>query len=131
MIVVDASAVVDFLLGGGASADWVRHELAVAEEAQSPALLDYEVASALRRRVLTGTLPAARGAVALGDLRDFRVVRHAPGPYLARIWALRDVLSSYDAFYVALAETLDCPLVTTDLRLARAHGHEAEIRSPV
>ena len=41
-------------------------------------------------------------------------------PHAARIWDLRHNLSPYDACYVAVAEELDAPLVTTDLRLARA-----------
>lgn len=131
MIVVDAAAVVDVLLDAGDRAGWVREALAVEQDAQAPALVDYEVASALRRHVLNGTVPPARGAAALADLRDFRLVRHPPGPYLARIWALRQSLTSYDASYVALAEALDCPLVTTDIRLSRSQGHDAEIRSPV
>ena len=131
MIVVDAAAVVDVLLDAGDHAGWIREALAIAQEAQAPALVDYEVASAMRRLVLNGAVPPERGAAALTDLRDFRLVRHPPGPYLARIWELRASLTSYDASYVALAEALDCPLVTSDLRLARSHGHDAEIRSPV
>jgi predicted nucleic acid-binding protein len=38
------------------------------------------------------------------------------------------MLPAYDAAYVALAEAMECPLVTRDRRLARAGGHGARIR---
>jgi predicted nucleic acid-binding protein len=43
-------------------------------------------------------------------------------PFADRIWELRDTVTSYDAWYVALAESLDAPLATLDRRLAGAHG---------
>ena len=44
------------------------------------------------------------------------------GPFAARVWELRGNLTSYDAWYVALAETLDAQLATLDLRLSRSPG---------
>jgi len=41
---------------------------------------------------------------------------------LERIWELRENLSAYEATYVAVAETLETPLLTADARLARAPG---------
>ncbi len=89
--------------------------------------LDIEVAGALRRGVRRGALEAARGTEALEDLSELAVVRYPHGPLLARIWALRDRLSAYDAAYVALAERLGAPLLTRDAPLARAGGHRARI----
>jgi predicted nucleic acid-binding protein len=60
---------------------------------------------------------------------ELPIVRYPATPLLERIWQLRDRLSPYDAAYVALAEALDLPLYTTDLRLARAGGHTADIVS--
>jgi predicted nucleic acid-binding protein len=40
---------------------------------------------------------------------------------------LRDNLSAYDARYVALAESLNCTLVTADARLSRPPGVECSI----
>lgn len=117
MIVLDASAAVLALLNDGDA----RRALAT-ETIVVPHLADAEVAHALRAQVLRGHVDAgdARGALArwarLG-LRRFAVVG-----LLARIWALRENLSGYDATYVALAETLACGLVTADARLARAPG---------
>ena len=51
-------------------------------------------------------------------------------PFAERVWALRENLTSYDAWYVALAEALDCPLVTLDRKLSRASGPICEIIAP-
>jgi predicted nucleic acid-binding protein len=39
-----------------------------------------------------------------------------------RAWSLRQNLTLYDAWYVAVAEILDAELATLDVRLARAPG---------
>ena len=49
------------------------------------------------------------------------------GVLTARAWQLRQTVSFYDALYVALAERLDCPLVTADKRIARALPHKNQI----
>ena len=66
---------------------------------------------------------------ALKALSDVRVNRYPHGPLVPRIWELRDDLTAYDAAYVALAEALDVPPVTTDGRLTRAPGHRARVES--
>lgn len=131
MIVVDAAAVVDALLDRGIRGDWARQ--AIDEERgylHAPELLDYEVAGALTRMSTSRRVSAERARRGLADLADLRVLRYRARPLFARIWELRRAVSSTDVFYVALAESLGCPLVTTDDRLARTRGHEAEIRSP-
>jgi predicted nucleic acid-binding protein len=128
LIVVDASALADMLIGVTDSADWARQTLAAEHALHAPDLVDYEVMSAFRRAALAGELGAAEGASALADYAALPVVRYPP--LTARMWELRAVLTAYDAAYVALAEALDAPLVTTDLRLARAHGHQATVLAP-
>lgn len=130
MIVVDASAVVDYLLDRGERGQWVRAELERADVLHAPHLVDYETTSATRKKVLGRQISAERGARALGDLGALRVRRYPAQPFIERVWALRQTVSARDAFYVALAEALACPLVTTDGRLARSHGHDAVVRSP-
>lgn len=117
MIVVDASAVLDALLNDGAA----RRTLAV-EDLHAPHLIDPEVASGLRRRVGAGQLTPALGSGALDAWRRLGVTRYPAIGLLDRVWALRENVSSYDACYIALAELLDCPLLTADARLARAPG---------
>lgn len=127
MIVLDASAAVDVVLERGPEGEWVASELAAAASAHAPHLIDTELASTLRRLVLLGEISPRSGATALGHFRQLRLTRYPAEPLLDRIWALRGGLTAYDATYVALAETLGAPLVTTDARLARARGHRAAI----
>ena len=81
-----------------------------------------------RRLERAGTLAAEPAIEALHDLRDLRLVRHGHSTLIDRAWALRHDLTVYDAVYIALAEALEAPLVTTDRRLASAPGHDAEVR---
>lgn len=130
MIVLDASAAADFLLDAGPRGRWATEQIASAPRLHAPHLIDWEVAAVVRRRFLLREISRARGGRALADLFDLRIERYAGTPLLDRIWELVDVMTPYDAAYVALAEALDFPLVTTDERLARSHGHEAEVLVP-
>lgn len=126
MIVVDAAAVVDALTAPEGT-DRLRDRLSV-EDLNAPALLDYEVVSALRGLTLAGRLSMTRAQDALTDFDDLPITRWPFGDALRRrAFQLRDTVSAYDAAYVALAEALDCPLLTRDRRLARSHGHHAVI----
>lgn len=122
MIVLDASVLVELLLGtksGRAIAVRIEDpELGL----HVPHLADVEVSQTLRRFVRDGRLDVTAGASALEDLRALDLERHAHEPLLDRVWALRDRLTAYDAVYVALAEALDTVLLTCDARLARAPG---------
>ncbi len=127
MIVLDASAVVDYVLWIGAAERIAKRISRTGEEILAPYLLDIEVAHALRRYALRGALSPARGAEALSDVAELRLRRYPHLPLLPRIWELRENLSAFDAAYVALAEALDAPLVTSDAAIARAPGHHARI----
>lgn len=129
MIVVDASAVVDVLLRRS-EATWVETLLAEAEEAHAPSLIDVEFLSALRTLERRGTISAEAAEFALFDYHEMRLLRHPIGERLNRMWILRRQISAYDAAYIALAEDLGVPLVTTDRRLARSAGHRATILAP-
>ena len=127
MIVVDASALADLLLGTHSLADRVAAQLRADGFPQTLDLADVEVVSVLRRKARRGELGTGRAVEALADLASLPLRRHGAAPLRDRIWELRDSLSAYDAAYVALAEALAVPLLTTDARLARAGGHRAEI----
>ncbi|CAN5373633.1 type II toxin-antitoxin system VapC family toxin [soil metagenome] len=126
MIVVDAAALVDALTVPEGT-NRLRSRLAV-EELNAPALLDYEVVSALRGLTLVGRLSETRATDALTDFDDLPITRWPFEDALRRrALQVRHTVSGYDAAYVALAEALDCPLLTRDRRLARSHGHDAFI----
>ena len=122
MIVLDASAVIELLLGteqGRVIADRIADPTL---GLHAPHLVDVEVAQALRRLVECGELDQHDAACAIEDLRALDLERHAHEPLLDRIWALRKNLTAYDATYVALAEALDAIVLTCDGRLARTPG---------
>ncbi len=127
MIVVDASALVEVLLGTPNAGAIRMRLLANGESLHGPHLVDVEIAQVLRRYVARGDLDLARGHMALDHLTAFPLQRHSNTALLDRIWALRHNLTAYDAAYVALAEALEAPLVTCDARLAAAPGHGARI----
>lgn len=126
MIVVDAAAIVDALSAINGT-EQLRARLRE-EELHAPSLLDFEVVSALRGLTLDGYLSPARAEDLLTDFEDLPIRRWPSADSLRRrAFALRDNLSAYDAAYVALAESLQCPLLTRDGRLARSGGHSARI----
>ena len=84
--------------------------------------MDSEVASAIRARVRRGKLDSRAGWDLLERYRRLGITRHSTFPLFERVWELRENLSAYDAAYVALAETLDCSLLTGDARISRAPG---------
>lgn len=125
MIVVDASAVAELVLEtetGGAVARRLGDE-----HSHAPAHFEVEVAGVIRRAVLRGLLPERDGLIALDDLLRLPVERWPLHGLMSRAYSLRATHSVADAVYVALAEGLNCPLVTSDRRLARSHGHTADI----
>ena len=127
MIVLDASAVVDWLLQTPAGQRVEQRIYARNDTLHTVHLLDVEFAQVLRRLVREGTLARKRAEEAMEDLIAVRVTRYAPVVLLDRIWQLRQNLSAYDAAYVALAEELKAPLITRDQKIAAAPGHSATI----
>ena len=127
MIVVDASTVVDVLLQTPSALRIEARLYTLGGVMHAPHLLDLEVTHALRRHVFQGVIDEQRGEEALNDLAAWPLTRHAHGPLLFRIWALRNNVSAYDAAYIALAEMLHATLMTCDGRLAASTGHHAHI----
>lgn len=127
LIVLDASAAIDWLLQTSAGQRIEQRIFSRNESLHAPHLLDLEVAQVLRRLVRDGTVPEDLADRVLEDLLDLRLTRYPHYVLLSRIWQLRHNLSAYDAAYVALAEKLGARLVTRDGRLASASGHTAAI----
>lgn len=115
MIVVDASALTDFLLGRAPALDALDHELDGREQEplHAPELIEPETLNALRRLAASSHISDDRATEAVSDLGRARVVRYPHAPLRERVWRLRDNLTAYDATYLALAEALDEPLLLT------------------
>ena len=128
-LVVDASTVVAALLDSGRDGRWAEQMLA-SGSLSAPHLLPVEVASVVRRAAVTGKVTPDAASLAHADLLSLRVELFPYWPFADRIWALRADVTCYDAWYVALAEYLGCPLATLDGRLARAPGLKCAIHLP-
>jgi predicted nucleic acid-binding protein len=127
MIVLDASAAVDWLLQTSAGQSIEKRIYSRNETLHAPHLLDLEVTQVLRRLVQQGVVPAHRANEAIRDLLDLRITRYPHVVLMPRSWQLRHNFSAYDAAYVVLAEKLGAALVTRDGRLASSSGHGALI----
>lgn len=121
MLVIDASVLAVALLDDGQDGDTVRDRLR-GEQLAAPALIDLEVASVWRGLASGGHLDPRRVELAVDDLQALPMQRVQHNALLFRCWELRDNLTIYDAAYVALAETLQAPLLTGDRRLSRSTG---------
>ena len=127
MIVVDASAALELILGTPRGQVVADRFFAPGETLHAPHLIDLEVAQVLRRYASLGEVSAERGRQALADLADLPLSRYPHTVLLPRVWELRHNATAYDAAYLALAEVLDAPLVTADARLAIALGYTAVV----
>jgi predicted nucleic acid-binding protein len=118
VIVVDASAIVHALVDVSVAPDLL--DMLAREPLHAPALIDFEVASALRGHALGGRLDGQRLAEALRDFGDLTIERYQMTSVLDRVLALKDNFTVYDAAYVVLALGLEAPLLTCDYKLTEA-----------
>jgi predicted nucleic acid-binding protein len=125
MIVVDASAMVEALVGRDVDDELLD---ALQDEVHAPHLLDVEVLSVLRGLTLSGKLAASAAEHARTDYFAFAIARYEVHGLADRIWELRHNFTPYDACYLALAEAMGAPLLTCDHKLM-GDGHDAEIRA--
>ena len=129
MLVVDASVVAPAIADGGRDGDACRARIK-GQVLAAPDLLRLETMSVLRRQLANRSLTSEQATNALDDLLDLPLVVYPTAPLLRRGWEVRDNITAYDACYVALAEALDCTLLTADIRLANAPGTRCQIETP-
>jgi predicted nucleic acid-binding protein len=128
-VVIDASVAFAGTLGIGPQSLWAR-EILSNEDVVAPELMTVEVVNIMRKTVRLGKLTEPQASGFISDL-PFLVDAFLPhAPLLQRVWELRNNLTSYDATYVALAETLGAPLATLDKRLSQATGPTCPFLSP-
>jgi predicted nucleic acid-binding protein len=127
VIVLDASATLELLLGKPRGARVGDRALVPSETLHVPDLLDLEVAQVLRRWVASGQVGPGRARQALDDLALLDLGRWPHHALLERVWQLRSNLTAHDAAYVALAEALPAPLLMCNRRLSAAPGNRARV----
>ncbi len=128
-IVVDASVLVVALSDSGPEGQWAD-QLIQSETLSAPLLVQVETTNILRRLELAGKIDSTLAIAAQRDLMSLEVELFPFEPFAARVWQLRGNVTSYDAWYVALAESLSAPLATLDLNLTRAPGPMCRFLSP-
>ena len=129
MIVVDASVFVSALTNVDGRGDWAGDQVRD-PDILSTEMMPAEVHSVLRRMEIAGEITPSDAMRAREEFSEFDLELHPFAPYADRVWALRQNLSCYDAWYVALAEWFGLPLVTADYRLSRATGPECAFVTP-
>jgi predicted nucleic acid-binding protein len=129
LLIVDASALVEVaaVLPGAAA---VRTALEDDTDQGAPALVDAEVLAVVRRYERSGQLDRTSAILAVTGLKTWPGERWPHGPLIDRVWELRHNVRSYDAFYVALAESLGATLLTLDARLVKAPGIRCDVLVP-
>ena len=120
-VVIDASALVAVLVDSGPEGAWAE-SLITDGQLVGPELVLAEASNILRRLEQAGDISRIEATGSYNDLIQLDIELFPFAPFAKRIWELRGNLTCYDAWYVALAEALDCPLATLDRRIARASG---------
>ena len=127
--VVDASVLVAALVDDGDDGRW--SEVSIGRDALvAPELLLVESSNILRRLERAGIISNIEANAAHSDLLRLDVELFPFAPFAERVWALRGNLTGYDAWYVAVAERFECPLLTLDRKLSRATGPMCEFLVP-
>jgi predicted nucleic acid-binding protein len=130
LIVADASVIVSALLGVDADGAFALEALHEAQTIAAPHLAPAEATYAIRRLARTGEVSDAEASIAMREAVDLTMLLYPFAPFAERVWQLRANVTPYDAWYVAVAEALDVPLATLDLRLAAAPGPRCRFLTP-
>ncbi len=125
-VVIDSSAFIDTIADPYGRGRGVLDTMADFEDWWAPEIFDAEVAHGLRNQMLRGLIAQQEFNQQMRALAEITIGRIPVSPLLGRVASLSGSLSAYDAAFVATAELIDAPLVTTDARLARAPGPRCE-----
>jgi predicted nucleic acid-binding protein len=128
-VVLDSSVLVAALVDTGPDGVWSEHIMA-GGPLYAPDVAHVEVTSALRRMESGKKITTPEANTAYDDLLLLDIELFPFAPFANRIWELRATVTSYDAWYVAVAEATGFPLATLDGRLARAHGPACKFLTP-
>ncbi len=127
--VVDASVLVAALVDAESDGPWAEASIRRGGLI-APELMLVEASNILRRLERAALISRIEANGAHGDLLRLDIELFPFAPFAERVWALRGNLTCYDAWYVALAEAFECPLLTLDGKLSRASGPMCEFLVP-
>lgn len=128
-VIVDSSLIVAALVDTGPDGAWAE-EVIGDQVLYAPELVRVEATNVLRRLERAEQITTAEANGAQEDLTQLEIELFPFEPFSDRIWALRHTVTSYDAWYVAVAEELRYPLATLDRRLARTVGPKCKFLTP-
>jgi predicted nucleic acid-binding protein len=128
-IIIDPSVLIAALVDSGPHGGWAEGILS-AESLQAPELIYAEATNIFRRLERAEIITTAEANAAQDDLMQLDIQLFPFAPFAGRIWELRHNVTSYDAWYVALAEALELPLATLDESLSKSSGVDCEFRIP-
>lgn len=128
-VVVDASVLVAALVDSGKHGSWAE-DVIISGSLHAPELARVEATNILRRLERSKQISTAEANAAHNDLMELNLETFGFDPFADRIWDLRHSITSYDAWYVALAEALELPLATLDLKLVKSRGAKCRFLSP-
>jgi predicted nucleic acid-binding protein len=128
-VVVDSSVVVAALVDTGDNGVWAE-KILEQYDLYAPEILRVEASNVLRRLERGKEITEQGANAAFEDLLELDVELHAFEAFSQRVWDLRHNVTSYDGWYVALAEALDLPLATLDTRLVKAKGPKCRFLTP-
>jgi predicted nucleic acid-binding protein len=128
-VVVDASVLVAALVDSSDHGRWAE-DVIISGSLHAPELARVEATNILRRLERSKQVSSAQANAAHDDLMELSLETFGFDPFADRIWELRHSITSYDAWYVALAEALQLPLATLDLKLAKASGVKCRFLTP-
>ena len=128
-LVVDSSVLVAALLDTGPDGTWAE-QVIDGRGLCAPELVLVEATNILRRLERAKRITTPEANAARDDLMQLEIELFSFEPFADRIWELRQTVTSYDAWYVAIAEAIAFPLATLDERLARADGSKCEFLTP-
>lgn len=127
--VLDASVLVASTVDSGRNGVWAE-SIVAGGDLFAPHLVLVEATNILRRLERAHQLNETEAAAARLDIVRLTIGLVPFEPFTDRVWELRSNLTSYDAWYVAVAEALDLPLATLDIRLSRASGPSCRFMLP-
>jgi predicted nucleic acid-binding protein len=128
-IVVDSSVLIAALVDSGPQGAWAEGILATGT-VHAPELIYAEATNILRRLERAKHLSTAEANAAHDELMHLNLELFSFDPFAERIWELRHTVTSYDAWYVAVAEALRLPLATLDRKLVKASGTACDFMTP-